>query len=192
LIWGGRDPELRDPTTLGALHALANVSRITTTARDELSNAYRFLRMVEHRLQMIDDQQTQTLPKELAEFEALSVFCGYETVDAFSAQLLQTLECVQNHYAGLFEDSPSLTAKLRGNTGTPVNVEDGAADETISEIETGLGNLVFTGEDDDPDTLATLRGLGFDDPSSIAASIRLWHRGRSVATRSERSPTIAD
>ncbi len=49
------------------------------------------------------------------------------------------------------------------------------------------GNLVFTGAEDDPETLKTLRGLGFADPAAIAAIIRDWHHGR-FARRAARAP----
>ena len=48
----------------------------------------------------------------------------------------------------------------------------------------GIGNLVFTGEVDDPDTLQTLQRLGFERPSDICRVIRTWHFGRYRATQS--------
>src|SRR5690606_31233459 len=49
-----------------------------------------------------------------------------------------------------------------------------------------LGNLVFTGVDDDPGTVKTLSGLGFSDPASAINTIRNWHRGQVPATRTVR------
>ncbi|MFM2130614.1 MAG: glutamate-ammonia-ligase adenylyltransferase, partial [Pseudomonadota bacterium] len=49
------------------------------------------------------------------------------------------------------------------------------------------GNLVFTGGEDDPETLKTLAGMGFTDVSMIADRVRNWHRGRFRATRSARA-----
>ena len=46
---------------------------------------------------------------------------------------------------------------------------------------------MFTGTDDDPDTLATLAEMGFDDPAPISARIRAWHHGHIRATRSTRA-----
>ena len=62
LVWGGRDPTLRSPTTLGALGLLARAGHIPRRAATELAAAYRFLRAVEHRLQMVADRQTHELP----------------------------------------------------------------------------------------------------------------------------------
>ena len=64
LIAGGRQPALRVPETLVALERLGAAGWIGAHVRDDLDTAYRFLRSVEHRLQMIGDEQTQRLPEE--------------------------------------------------------------------------------------------------------------------------------
>ncbi len=61
LIAGGRNPALRDRDTLTTLDKLAKDRWIDEAARDDMKAAYGFLRTVEHRLQMINDEQTQTL-----------------------------------------------------------------------------------------------------------------------------------
>jgi [glutamine synthetase] adenylyltransferase / [glutamine synthetase]-adenylyl-L-tyrosine phosphorylase len=65
LIHGGREPELRAPATLDALAALAGAGRIDPADAGVLAEAYRLLRTIEHRLQMIDDRQTHSLPEDL-------------------------------------------------------------------------------------------------------------------------------
>ena len=165
LIWGGRDPGLRDPTTLGALAALAAAGRIERRAAAELADAYVFLRNVEHRLQMVADRQTHRLPEDEAGLARIASFMGFDGLDAFRAALLGHLTRVERCYAGLFESAPDLGAGQQGVQ----------------------GNLVFTGVEDDPATLETLRGLGFQNPSAIASTVRGWHHGRTRATRSERA-----
>src|SRR6201999_3670333 len=54
----------------------------------------------------------------------------------------------------------------------------------------GPGNLVFTGADDDPATIATLFQMGFSQPSDVAGMVRDWHHGRMRATRSQRAREI--
>ena len=71
LVFGGRRPALRGRRTLDMLAALHDEGWITTKARDELTAAYRFLRTVEHRLQMVADEQTQRLPSDRRDLEAL-------------------------------------------------------------------------------------------------------------------------
>jgi glutamate-ammonia-ligase adenylyltransferase len=160
LIWGGRLPATRIAPTLAALDALVAQGFVAGTVRDDLAAAYRFLRGLEHRLQMIGDEQTQTLPADPARLAQFAAFCGYATCAAFEADVESALRTVETHYAGLFEDAPSLAVD---------------------------GNLVFTGTEDDPDTMATLRRLGFQNPSTVAAAVRAWHHGRYRATRSTRA-----
>jgi len=165
LIWGGRDPALRDPTTLGALSALAAAGRIERRTAAELADAYVFLRNVEHRLQMVADRQTQRLPEDSHELARIASFMGFDGTESFTATLTGHLRRVERCYADLFESAPDL----------------GAAAEGV------VGDLVFTGVEDDPATIATLRRLGFQNPSAVAGTVRGWHHGRTRATRSERA-----
>jgi glutamate-ammonia-ligase adenylyltransferase len=169
LIWGGRDPGLRDPTTLGALAALAAAGKIDRRAAADLADSYGFLRQVEHRLQMVADRQTHRLPETQEELARIGSFLGYgglghAGVEEFTAALIATFTRVERRYAGLFEAAPDLSGG--------------------QEV---AGNLVFTGVEDDPGTLETLRRLGFANPSAIAHTVRGWHHGRTRATRSERA-----
>ncbi|MCB1380750.1 MAG: bifunctional [glutamine synthetase] adenylyltransferase/[glutamine synthetase]-adenylyl-L-tyrosine phosphorylase [Alphaproteobacteria bacterium] len=161
LIAGGRNSALRGRGTVGMLGALAEADWISSLAAAELVDAYRFLRTVEHRIQMVNDEQTHNLPTEDNVFEALARFCGFPDSRAFSDKLLATFECVQGHYAALFEDA--------------------------SELASDAGSLVFTGGEDDPETLETLTRMGFRSPSEVSATIRGWHFGRYAATRSAKS-----
>ena len=161
LILGGRHPGLRAPATLDALAALAVRGTITHEAAAELTTAYRYLRTLEHRLQMMEDEQTHTVPKSMEGVAHVACFMGHADVAAFRAALTATLETVQGHYARLFQR------------------EAGLADTH--------GSLVFTGVEDDPETIETLRAMGFGAPSQVAGTIRAWHHGRIRAMRSARA-----
>jgi len=163
LIWGGRMREVRTGSTCEALRRLAAAGRVYPSTAAELIEDYRFLRRLEHRLQMVDDAQTQVLPPDRAGIARIGVFLGYPQTDAFVADLLGHLTSVERHYAELFEQAPSLS---------------------------GPGNLVFTGVEDDPETLRTLSRLGFAKPASVAALVRSWHHGRLRATRSQQAREI--
>jgi glutamate-ammonia-ligase adenylyltransferase len=163
LIWGGRLQELRVGPTCEALRRLASADRIDPSAATQLIDDYRFLRRLEHRLQMVDDAQIHALPSDRAGIERLAVFLGYPETDAFVAELCARLASVERHYAELFEHAPTLA---------------------------GPGNLVFTGADDDRETLTTLSQLGFAEPASVSALVRRWHHGRLRATRSQRAREI--
>src|SRR5579863_612518 len=151
LITGGRHPGLRVRPTLEALDRLAESNWITFEARDELAAAYEFLRRVEHRLQMVADEQTHTLPEEPQEVEQFARFFGYESRAAFAKDLLAHLTIVQGHYAKLFEGDPAGTAKL-----PEVNYGGGPDDQRLTEY---------------------LASLGFKKPIAVAATIRQWLDG---------------
>ncbi len=77
LIYGGRDRSLREKTALKALHMLSQKGLISYEEYEILSNAYVFLRTVEHRIQILDDLQTQTMPTDTHELHALARRMGY-------------------------------------------------------------------------------------------------------------------
>src|SRR5690606_27660630 len=103
LVFGGRDPRLRKRRTCDALHALVEAGRVEAAVAEELASAYATLRRVEHRLQMVDDRQTHSLPATEEGIAAIAVFLGYDGAAPFRRDLLSVLECVERHYARLFE-----------------------------------------------------------------------------------------
>ncbi len=117
LVWGGRTPALREPTTDGALEALVAAGHVARTTADELLDAYRFLRRVEHRLQMVADRQTHSLPPDLAGVERFARFMGFASGQAFAVVLLGHLEKVSHHDAHLFEMPVSLETVTLGSDG---------------------------------------------------------------------------
>ncbi len=134
LIAGGRHPELRVRPTLEALRVLAANNWISGEARDELTAAYEFLRRVEHRLQMIADEQTHALPEEAEAVERFARFFGYTDRAVFAADLLGHLDIVQGHYEKLFEGEPAGAAAL-----PPVDYGAGPEDLRLLEHLTALG-----------------------------------------------------
>ena len=161
LIAGGRNPNLRGRRTVDMLGRLAEAEWISLEAAEELVAAYDFLRVIEHRIQMVADEQTHVLPEEKDAFDSLSRLSGFADPAQFEAKLRQTFELVQGHYAALFKDA--------------------------EDLGTESGSLVFTGGRDDPETLETLTRMGFKRSSEIAAMVRSWHFGRYGATRSARA-----
>jgi len=161
LIAGGRNARLRGRRTVDMLSSLAEAKWISPEAALELTDAYCFLRTIEHRIQMVADEQTQTLPEDEAAFASLARFSGFADTETFAAKLRATFELVQEHYAALFKDA--------------------------EDLGTEAGSLVFTGGRDDPETLETLTRMGFKRASEVAAMVRSWHFGRYGATRSARA-----
>ncbi|PWW02238.1 glutamate-ammonia-ligase adenylyltransferase [Hoeflea marina] len=158
LIAGGRMPQLRKRRTDEMLVALARARWIDPSTARTLAEAYWYLRDVEHRIQMLRDEQSHTLPETEAELARIALMMGAASSKAFGETFVGHLQAVERCYAGLFENEERLSL--------------------------ASGNLVFTGEDDDPGTLKTLSQLGFERPSDISRIIRTWHYGRYRATQS--------
>lgn len=163
LVFGGKKPILRGRQTLMMLEELCRSGWIGADAVEQLQAAYRFLRMVEHRLQMVEDEQTQRLPQTAEGIARIAHFCGLSE-DAFRKTLLGHFRNVERHYGQLFEDAPALSV--------------------------GKGNLVFTGTTDDPETLKTLRAMGFPRPELVAETVRGWHFGRRSAITTPRAREV--
>ncbi|UJW85540.1 bifunctional [glutamine synthetase] adenylyltransferase/[glutamine synthetase]-adenylyl-L-tyrosine phosphorylase [Devosia sp. SL43] len=157
LIAGGRDKALRVKPTAHALAALADANWITPRAATELTQTYWYLRAVENRLQMLRDEQTHIMPGTPEEVAVIGRLMGEDDLRAFEASYRAALELVVGYYSELFTEGETLGA-------------DG-------------GNLVFTGNDDDPGTLETLGAMGFADASKAIETVRKWHYGSYPATR---------
>jgi [glutamine synthetase] adenylyltransferase / [glutamine synthetase]-adenylyl-L-tyrosine phosphorylase len=164
LILGGKNAALRQRATLDALPALAAAGAIDGAARDELSEAYRYLRHVEHRLQMVNDEQTHRIPRHPQDIERVALFAGSESAAAFREKLLATFGAVSARYDALFEadDAPG----------------------------SSVGPLVFTGVETHPATVETLEKLGFKRGPEVSAAIMRWHKGTLRATRTERARVL--
>jgi glutamate-ammonia-ligase adenylyltransferase len=160
LIAGGRSPHLRDRDTLTTLDKLCEDRWIGEDARDDMKAAYCFLRTVEHRLQMVNDEQTQTLPEEIESLEHFARFLGYANRDAFAKDLLGHLGKVQQHYARLFEKAP-------------------AGPERPA--------LLFPPDADDHKTLDRLAELGYRKPLEVSTLARNWLAGGYRSLKGEAS-----
>lgn len=161
LIAGGRNPGLRMKGTVEALEALSKEGWIEAIAAEELSESYWFLRNLEHRLQMVEDQQTHTLPESSAELLRIAHMFGETDANAFSKRIKKTLQTVERYYAQLFE--------------------------TAAELSASGGNLVFTGQDDDPGTIETLSALGFARPDEVIKLVKRWHVAKMPALQTSQA-----
>lgn len=157
LIAGGRDQTLRVRPTAEALKALAAANWISKRAATDLTRIYWFLRGVENRLQMLRDEQTHVMPEAEADIAVIGTLMGEKDLPAFETVYRAALNQVVGYYSDLFAEGESLAA--------------------------GGGNLVFTGSDDDPETIETLSGMGFKQPSKAIETVKKWHYGSYAATR---------
>ena len=158
LVAGGRHPELRGRETLPTLAALVDGGWIGAAARADLEAAYLFLRETEHRLQMVADDQTHTLPPDREGLERFARFAGYKDRDAFAAALLGHLRKVQSHYVRLFEEKTGEANRLA---------------------------LTFPKDADDRETLNRLGAMGFQRPLEVSDTVRNWLHGSYKVLRGE-------
>lgn len=142
-----------------ALDILAANNWIAQGVREELASAYEFLRRVEHRIQMVADEQTHTLPADREGIERFARFFGYADRASFAADLLRHLNCVQGHYERLFEGDPT-------------------EPEKAPDVDYGAGP-------DDARLLDQLRRLGFKTPRTVAETVQHWMAGEYRALKVE-------
>ena len=159
LIAGGRHDELRGRGTVATLAALAAGGWIDAAARDELTAAYAFLRRVEHRLQMLADEQTHTLPSAPETLAAFARFLGFSGRDDFAEELVTRMRTVERHYVRLFEREPAFLARQQ--------------------------HLSFSTPEHEKETLDQLAELGFRRPQEVADAVRRWREPLYRALRGE-------
>ena len=166
LVWGGRDPGLRDATTLGALRRLVRAGHMGRRAAAELTVAYRLLRAVEHRLQMVADRQTHAMPDKADDLARFAVFFGCQGVDALAALLGTHMARVRARYAEVFE--------------------------TVPDAQGPVAPLDLAGPDLPDATAARLQAMGFRNIGGMVATLRGWQAGRLRALRSARARELLD
>lgn len=107
LIHGGRDPALRAPATLDALAKLSAAGWIADDTARDLGAAYRLLRTIEHRVQMIDDRQTHALPQARDSLDQVARLHALADGDALIALIRPHIEAVGALYDALDSDGDS-------------------------------------------------------------------------------------
>lgn len=105
LIAGGRDPDLRDRTTVGGLGALAAKGWIGADVAQELCALYESHREVEHRLQMVNDAQTHQMPTTAEGVARIAAFCGTDE-NTFREAFVGRLRAVDALTEGFFTPGP--------------------------------------------------------------------------------------
>ena len=101
LIRGGREPGLRERRLQPALAALVEAHQVEPEAGAALAEAYRFLRRLENRLQMLRDAQTHALPDDDVDRARVAIALGYSDWGALRAALDQRRAVVSEEFAAL-------------------------------------------------------------------------------------------
>jgi [glutamine synthetase] adenylyltransferase / [glutamine synthetase]-adenylyl-L-tyrosine phosphorylase len=124
VVRGGQFPELRTRPTQAGLARLADAGLMPQTTADALTQAYRFLRQVEHRIQYLDDQQTHVLPTSDDDLAWIARAMGF----ADCCEFLCTLD-MREQVAGEFD------ALLGGNSDCKNCTPAGSADRLAPSAE---------------------------------------------------------
>ncbi|HAS51582.1 MAG TPA: bifunctional [glutamate--ammonia ligase]-adenylyl-L-tyrosine phosphorylase/[glutamate--ammonia-ligase] adenylyltransferase [Gammaproteobacteria bacterium] len=162
LIYGGREPALRERGILHILDTLAATGRLPEPAVASLKSAYAFLRRVENRLQAWADRQTHELPEDALAKLRLAFAMGYPDGDAFMEALARHVEAVTQQFALVF---------------------GGAAEST--EATAGLAGL-WREDGDEEHALPLLIERGFAEPAQAWNRLRALREGFSYRTMSQR------
>lgn len=168
IIFGGREPSLQVRGTLPALDALAELGIMPPSIRDELTDAYRFLRHVENVLQSRDDRQTQMIPAddERLELARACGFAGEPFPDAvFNARLDAVRKLVEQEFGNLYR------RKAEGHPPT----------------RDAVFELIENDELEADERHARLAELGFRRPDEAAAHLKRLIDGPRASTYGARS-----
>ncbi len=152
IVRGGRDQALQVRSTRGALHMLAERQLLPRDAVEELSEAYAFLRNLEHRLQYLEDQQTQSLPDKPEDLALIAGSMGFDDVSAFRATLDGHRERVTRQFEAVFSS----------------RAEPNGADPLAQ---------LWSGRMPDEQALSQLTGHGYADPPAILQRLRTVRDG---------------
>ncbi|HEY0370209.1 MAG TPA: putative nucleotidyltransferase substrate binding domain-containing protein, partial [Chthoniobacterales bacterium] len=106
LLHGARNAFLQETSTLKVLPALAELELLRRDEARDLDRAYRFLRRVEHRLQIEAEQQTHTIPDEPRALQKLSRSLGYELPNEFADALHQHTQRVRSIFTRVIGEQP--------------------------------------------------------------------------------------
>ena len=162
LAYGGRNRRLRDPGILSMLQALEDENHVLPREAADLGAAYVMLRRVEHRLQMVNDDQTQKLPESTDGMEHIAAFMGMESAAALAALVEESAAGVHAIYRTRFN---------------------------VPESEQDITAAVLEGPEGSEEAVARLKAAGFQRALTASETFRGWAAGVHPSTRSERART---
>jgi [glutamine synthetase] adenylyltransferase / [glutamine synthetase]-adenylyl-L-tyrosine phosphorylase len=153
LVFAGKQPALRELNSLKALNELLRAGLINETDHLKLSTAYRFLRTVEHRIQVVQERQTHNLPTKEDELQALarrSGFISFDGLEKFRAALRTHRVNVSSIFENLFYSrenilqqslNPEITFLLDPKSDADL-VKDLLAERRFENVEKAYDNLL--------------------------------------------------
>ena len=137
LIHGARNPFLQEPSMLKALRALRELDLLPREEVLALDNAYRFLRRVEHRLQVEAEQQTHTVPNEREPLNLLAQSLRFSSASDFTAALQARMGAVRPIFERIISATPTQPTKI----GLEFFKDTKRAEKALGELETGASSF---------------------------------------------------
>jgi glutamate-ammonia-ligase adenylyltransferase len=159
LMYGGREPLLRERSTLKVLNMLFQKALMGQEDYFILSDVYRFLRTLEHRLQQLNNLQTHTVPSGEAELEALGRKMGFRDAKTFTADLDGRRAKVRDIYDSLFsgqKEEPALSGPFFDEEMSDADLREYLSATGLKDIDKAVRNVKSI--KDSIFTFQTLRG----------------------------------
>ena len=163
LVNAGTRPHLQFRNSLRVLNLLAEDGLITAADRQTLDAAYRFLRMVEHRIQIVQEQQTHLLPAASRDCDVLARRCGFVSRQAFMAELSGHRQAVSEVFKDLFHSAAAEEQAVRpevhvifDRAADPDLVKDILEEKGFSNPDAAFASLQYL-RDGDPHKRLTRR-----------------------------------
>ena len=181
LVWGGRSPKLRLLRTEEALKTLLEENYIAQKDYDLLWQSYQKLRLIEHRLQMLADEQTHIIPESPEKLESFALFCGYKDSKTFEDHLRTLMQSVWDLF------------RLQVRTHSPQNTENQAKDvsqkgspqkggenlKNISDLRQHLSDLIRHHKEEKwsnrPLLVNEIKKLGYENSEEIVRIVQEWY-----------------
>ncbi len=138
-IHGARHAFLQEPSTLKALRSLHELTLLPSDEIAALEHAYRFLRRVEHRLQIEAEQQTHTLPQDSEAFQRLATSLGYSSSREFTDALQDQMRSVREIFTRVISQTPAESAPIQ----LSIFADEKRAAKALVDLGQGSGNVHF-------------------------------------------------
>ncbi len=161
LIRGGREPALQTNRLFEALDELGRIGVLSAGVVRELKHAYVFLRKLEHRLQMMSDQQTHLLPQDPERQARIAVAAGHDHWEDFETRVNEIMRGVHTIFEQVFVSRSETTAELSFTQ----NLWQGTMDDAVA--------------------LRGLRESGYRDPEAALNLLRIFRHGKAYHTHSK-------
>jgi len=156
LVLGGREPSLQTPKLETAMTQLSVLQKLPEQTNRELLGAYEFLRNVEHRLQMVADQQSHTLPTDQVAQQRLAFSMGYSSWGEFQIQIDAVRSRVQHHFMHIVV--------------TPGGETEGTAVDELNDY--------WLATSDDDSSAAVFQNLGYQSFADADRLLKQFRQGR--------------